>query len=117
MVLVVALVLLPVLLAILTLGAMVRTELAARAAAAAGARAAASAGGFGPDELDRVRRELRDGGVDPGGCSVSASAGRIGLDEPITVGVRCPQQLRIPFLLERDVDLDAIAVGRGEVNW
>jgi hypothetical protein len=116
-VLVVALVVLPVLVAILTLAAMVRTELGARAAAAAGARAAASAGGFGPDQLARVRRELRDGGIDPDGCAVSASADRVGLDQPIAVSVRCPQHLRIPFLLERDVDLSAVAIGRGEMNW
>ena len=63
-----------------------------------------------------MRRELRDGGVDPGGCSVSATPSTVGLDEPIAVSVRCPQHLGIPFLLERDLDLGATAAGRGEVN-
>jgi hypothetical protein len=115
-VLVVALVLLPVLVSILTLASLVHTDLAARAAAAAGARSAASAGGFGPAQLERVRRELRDGGIDPAGCAVAATAATVSLDEPITVSVRCPQHLGIPFLLERDVELGASAVGHGEVN-
>ena len=112
----VALVLLPVLVSILSLAAMVRTDLGARAAAAAGARSAASAGGFGPAQLDRVRRELSTGGIDPAACTVSATAASVGLDEPVAVTVHCPQHLGIPFLLERDVDLGATAVGRGEVN-
>jgi hypothetical protein len=115
-VLVVALVLLPVLAGILTLASTVHTDLAARAAAASGVRSAASAGGFGPTQLERVRQELRDGGVDPSACSVSATPAVVGLDEPIAVSVRCPQHLGIPFLLERDLDLGATASGRGEVN-
>ena len=115
-VLVVALVLLPVLAGILTLASTVHTDLAARAAAAAGVRSAASAGGFGPTQLERVRRELHDGGVDPSACSVSATPAVVGLDDPIAVSVRCPQHLGIPFLLERDLDLGATASGRGEVN-
>ena len=115
-ILVVALVLLPVLVSILTLASLVHTDLGARAAAAAGARSAASAGGFGPTQLERVRRELRDGGIDPAACAVSATAATVSLDEPITVSVRCPQHLGIPFLLERDVELGANAVGHGEVN-
>jgi len=115
-VLVVALVLLPVLAGILTLASTVHTDLAARAAAASGVRSAASAGGFGPTQLERVRQELRDGGVDPSACSVSATRAVVGLDEPIAVSVRCPQHLGIPFLLERDLDLGATASGRGEVN-
>ncbi|TMD02800.1 MAG: hypothetical protein E6J03_08715 [Chloroflexi bacterium] len=79
--------LLPVLVGILTLASMVHTDLAARAAAAAGVRSAASAGGFGPGQLERVRRELRDGGVDPGGCSVSATPSTVGLDEPSLRGM------------------------------
>jgi hypothetical protein len=47
---------------------------------------------------------------------VSATAASVGLDEPVAVTVRCPQHVGIPFLLERDVDLGATAVGRGEVN-
>jgi hypothetical protein len=109
-------VLLPVLVGILTLASMVHTDIAARAAAAAGVRSAASAGGFGPAQLDRVRRELRDGGVDPSACTVSATAVTVGLDEPIAVSVRCPEHLGIPFLLERDLELGATAAGRGEVN-
>jgi hypothetical protein len=105
-----------VLAGVLTLASMVHTDLAARAAAAVGVRSAASAGGFGPDQLERVRRELRDGGVDPSGCAVAANATTVRLDEPIAVSVRCPQHLGIPFLLERDLDLGATAVGRGEVN-
>ncbi len=112
----VALVLLPVLVSILSLAAMVHTELGARAAAAAGARSAASAGGFGPVQLDRVRRELRSGGIDPAACAVSATAATVGLDEPVAVTVRCPQHIGIPFLLERDVEVGTTAVGRGEVN-
>jgi hypothetical protein len=113
---VVALVLLPVLAAMLSMASLVHTDMGARAAAGAGARAAASAGGFGPAELDRVRRELRDGGIDPAGCAVTASSDQVGLGEPVTVSVHCPQHLGIPFLLDRDVDLGATAVGRGEVN-
>ncbi|HEY2705250.1 MAG TPA: hypothetical protein VGL20_16330 [Candidatus Dormibacteraeota bacterium] len=112
----VALVLLPVLVSILSLAAMVHTDLGARAAAAAGARSAASAGGFGPAQLDRVRRELRSGGIDPGSCAVSATAATVGLDEPVAVTVRCPQHVGVPFLLERDVEVGTTAVGRGEVN-
>lgn len=115
-ILVVALVLLPVLVSIVSLAAMVHTDLGARAAAAAGARSAASAGGFGPAQLDRVLRELRGGGVDPAACTVSASAAAVALDEPVAVTVRCPQHLGIPFLFERDVEVGATAVGRGEMN-
>jgi hypothetical protein len=115
-ILVVALVLLPVLVSILTLGSLVRTDLGARAAAAAGARAAGTAGGFGPAELDRVERELRGDGLDPSGCAVSATAATVTLDQPIGVTVRCPQHVGIPFLLERDVEVGGTVVGRGEVN-
>lgn len=115
-ILVVALVLFPVLVAILTLASLVHTDLGARAAAAAGARSAGSAGGFGPAQLDRVHRELRSGGIEPVGCAVSATAATVGLDEPISVTVRCPQHVGIPFLLQRDLDVGGTAVGRGEVN-
>jgi hypothetical protein len=115
-ILVVALVLLPVLVSILTLGSLVRTDLGAHAAAAAGARAAATAGGFGAAELDRVERELRGDGLDPAACAVSATAATVALDQPIGVTVRCPQHVGIPFLLEREVDVGGTAVGRGEVN-
>jgi hypothetical protein len=113
---VVAFVLMPVLVGTLSLASMVHTDLAARAAAAAGARSAASAGEFGPAQLERVRSELRHGGIDPVGCGVSASSATVGLDEPIEITVHCPQHLGIPFLLERDLDLGATAAGRGEVN-
>jgi len=115
-ILVVALVLLPVLVSMLSLATLVHADLGARAAAAAGARAAASAGGFGPAQLDRVERELRSGGLDPAACTVSATAATVSLDEPIGVTVRCPRHVGVPFLLERDVEVGTTAIGHGEVN-
>ena len=115
-ILVVAFVLLPMLVAILTFGTLVHASIATQAAAAAGARAAGVAGGFGPDEAGRVDGELRSNGIDAATCRVDASAGTVQLDQPISVTVACPQHVGIPFLFERDVELTATVVARGEVN-
>ena len=115
-ILVVALVLLPMLVAILTFATLVHTSIATQAAAAVGARAAGVAGGFGPDEAARVADELRSNGIDATGCRVGASAGSVELDQPISVTVACPEHVGIPFIFERDVELTATVVGRGEVN-
>jgi len=115
-ILVVALVLLPMLVAILTFGTLVHASIATQAAAAAGARAAGVAGGFGPAEAGRVAAELQSNGLDAGTCRVDASARAVQLDQPISVTVACPQHVGIPFLFERDVELTATVVARGEVN-
>ena len=115
-ILVVALVLVPMLVAILTFATLVHTSIATQAAAAAGARAAGVAGTFGAAEVDRVDGELQANGVDPTACRVQASARSVALDQPISVTVACPQHVGIPFLFERDVELTATMVGRGEVN-
>lgn len=115
-ILVVALVLLPMLVGILTFATLVHTSIATQAAAAAGARAAGVAGGFGPAEAGRVADALRSNGIDATGCRVDASATTANLDEPISVTVACPQHVGIPFLFERDVELTATVVARGEVN-
>lgn len=115
-ILVVALVLLPMLVAILTFGTLVHASIATQAAAAAGARAAGVAGGFGPDQVSRVAGALRSNGIDADACRVGASAGTVQLDQPISVTVACPQHVGIPFLFERDVELTATVVARGEVN-
>jgi Flp pilus assembly protein TadG len=115
-ILVVALVLLPMLVGILTFGTLVHASIATQAAAAAGARAAGVAGGFGPDEVDRVAEELRSNGIDATSCRIQPSAAGVQLDQPISVTVACPQHVGIPFLFERDVDLTSTVVARGEVN-
>ena len=115
-ILVVALVLLPMLVAILTFGTLVHASIATQAAAAAGARAAGVAGGFGPDQVSRVAGALRSNGIDASSCRVDASAASVELDQPISVTVACPQHVGIPFLFERDVELTATVVARGEVN-
>jgi hypothetical protein len=115
-VLVVALVLLPMLVAILTFATLVHTSIATQAAAAAGARAAGVAGEFGGDEMLRVAGELRSNGIDPATCSIAAGARVVGLDEPIPVTVSCPDEVGIPFFLQQRVVLTSTVVGRGEVN-
>jgi hypothetical protein len=115
-IIVVAFVLLPILISILTFGSLIHVYIGSQAAAAAGARAAGTGGGFGPDQLQRVDEELRANGIDPAGCTVTASAAVVLLDQPISVTVRCPQHVGIPFLFERDVDLTSTFVARGEVN-
>jgi Flp pilus assembly protein TadG len=115
-ILVVSLVLLPMLVGILTFGTLVHASIATQAAAAAGARAAGVAGEFGPGQLDRVTTELRSNGIDATGCTIASSSGTVRLDQPISVTVRCPQHVGIPFLFERDVQLSSTVVGRGEVN-
>ena len=115
-ILVVAFVLLPMLVAILTFGTLVHASIATQAAAAAGARAAGVAGGFGRDEAGRVADELHSNGIDAATCRVDASAASVQLDQPISVTVACPQHVGIPFLFERDVQLTATVVARGEVN-
>ncbi|HXA27717.1 MAG TPA: hypothetical protein VN193_03130 [Candidatus Angelobacter sp.] len=115
-ILVVALVLLPMLVAILTFATLVHASIATQAAAATGARAAGVAGEFGPDQLDAVMAALRSNDVDPTACVIASSSGTVRLDQPISVTVRCPEHVGIPFLFERDVQLGATVVGRGEVN-
>jgi Flp pilus assembly protein TadG len=115
-ILVVALVLLPMLVGILTFSALVHMSIATQAAAAAGARAAGVAGEFGEEQLGAVVGELRANDIDPNACSIAGSSGTVRLDQPISVTVRCPQHVGIPFLFERDVQLSATVVGRGEVN-
>jgi hypothetical protein len=115
-ILVVALVLLPMLVGILTFGTLVHASIATQAAAATGARAAGVAGEFGPDELGRVTTELRSNGIDAAACSITPSSGTVALDQPISITVACPQHVGIPFLLQRDVHLSSTVVGRGEVN-
>jgi hypothetical protein len=115
-ILVVAFVLLPVLVSILTFGALIHSYIGGQAAASAGARAAGAGGGFGPAELQRVLDELSANGIDATRCTVSASASIVALDQPISVTVSCPQHVGIPFLFERDVSLTSTFVSRGEVN-
>lgn len=115
-ILVVSLVLLPMLVAILTFSALVHASIATQAAAAAGARAAGVAGEFGPDQLDSVLAALRSNDIDPNSCTIASSSGTVRLDQPISVTVQCPEHVGIPFLFERDVQLGATVVGRGEVN-
>ncbi|HZS15141.1 MAG TPA: hypothetical protein VFC09_11125 [Candidatus Dormibacteraeota bacterium] len=115
-ILVVSLVLLPMLVGILTFSTLVHTSIATQAAAAAGARAAGVAGEFGPDELGAVLTALRSNDIDPNACVISSSAGTVDLDQPISITVQCPEHVGIPFVFERDVQLSATAVGRGEVN-
>jgi len=115
-ILVVALVLLPVLVSILSFGALVHVSIGAQAAAAAGARAAGTAGGFGPAEVLRVEQELTANGIDPRTCRISASQSQVGLDQPISVTVSCPEHVGVPFLFQRDVDLSSTFVARGEIN-
>jgi Flp pilus assembly protein TadG len=115
-ILVVSLVLLPMLVGILTFSTLVHASIATQAAAAAGARAAGVAGEFGPDQLDAVLAALRSNDIDPNACIIASSSGTVRLDQPISVTVRCPEHVGIPFLFERDVQLSATVVGRGEVN-
>jgi len=115
-IIVVAFVLLPILVSILTLGSFVHVYVGTQGAAAAGARAAGTAGEFGPAQRNRVDEELRANGIDPAACSVSASAAVVTLDQPISVTVTCAQHLGIPFLLTEDIPLRSTYVARGEVN-
>jgi Flp pilus assembly protein TadG len=115
-ILVVSLVLLPMLVGILTFSTLVHTSIATQAAAAAGARAAGVAGEFGEDQLAAVVGALRSNDVDANSCVISSSSGTVRLDQPISITVQCPEHVGIPFLFERDVQLTATVVGRGEVN-
>lgn len=115
-ILVMAFVLLPVLVAIFTFGSLIHVYIGEQAAAATGARAAGADGAFGPTEYGRVESELQGNDIDPSTCSVTASSGEVGLGEPISVTVSCPQHVGIPFLLETDVTISSTFVGRGEVN-
>ena len=115
-ILVVALVLVPMLVGILTFATLVHTSIATQAAAAAGARAAGVAGGFGPDQASRVVDELRSNGIDASACHVGASASTVALDKPISITVACPEHVGIPFLFEQNVELTSTVVSRGEVN-
>lgn len=115
-ILVVAFVLMPVLVAIITIGGLVHVYIAAQGAAASGARSAGAAGGFGAAQMARVESELRGNGVDPTTCTVRASSATVGLDQPISVTVDCPKHVGIPFLFERDVQLSSTFVARGEVD-
>jgi hypothetical protein len=115
-IIVVAFVLLPVLISILSFGSLVHTSIGAQAAAASGARAAGTAGGFGRAELARVQDDLRGNGIDPALCRVTSSASVVGLDQPISVTVACPEHVGIPFFFQRDVTLSSTFVARGEVN-
>jgi len=115
-ILVVSLVLLPMLMGILTFSTLVHASIATQAAAAAGARAAGVAGEFGPDQLDAVIAALRSNDLDANSCIIASSSGTVRLDQPISITVRCPEHVGIPFLFERDVQLAATVVGRGEVN-
>lgn len=117
-ILVVSGVLLPVLVAIISFGAAIHVYIGAQGAAAAGARAAGAHGQFGPPERQRVLAELRANGIDPARCTVDASATQVGLDQPISVTVRCPEDIGIPFVLGSPfhVELASTFVSRGEVN-
>jgi hypothetical protein len=115
-ILVVAFVLLPLLVSVVTFGSLIHEYIGTQAAAAAGARAAGSVGGFGPDQLGRVLESLRSNGIDAARCAIDARPTTVALDQPITITVSCPQHVGIPFLLERDVNLSSTYVARGEVN-
>ena len=117
-ILVVSGVLIPVMVAIISLGAAIHVYIGAQGAAAAGARAAGAAGQFGSAERRRVVDELRVNGIDPNRCSVDASASAVALDQPISVTVRCPEDIGIPFLPTPSfhVELASTFVSRGEVN-
>jgi hypothetical protein len=69
-------------------------------------------------ERRRVVDELRANGIDPARCSVDASAAQVALDQPISVTVRCPEDIGIPFLPVPSfhVELASTFVSRGEVN-
>lgn len=115
-ILVVAFVLLPVLVSIITFGSLIHVYIGAQAAAAAGARAAGNAGGYGAAQQQRVDEELRSNGIDATQCSVTPSALTAALDDPIAVTVSCPQHVGIPFLFERDVAMESTFVARSQMN-
>jgi hypothetical protein len=115
-ILVVALILLPMLVSIITFGSLIHVYIGSQAAAAAGARAAGADGGFGDSELARVDEELQTNGIDAVTCQVNSSVSVAAFDEPIAVTVRCPQHVGIPFLFERDVQLQSTFVAHSEVN-
>ena len=116
MIFVASLVLVPLLVAIITMGSLIHVYIAAQAAAASGARAAGATGGFGSPEMARVEDELRGNGVDPATCTVTPSSTSVSLDKPISVTVACPQHIGIPFLFTTDVSLSSTFVARGEID-
>ena len=118
-ILVVSGVLIPVMIAILSFGAAIHVYIGAQGAAAAGARAAGAAGEFGPAEHQRVVETLRSNGIDPARCSIEPPGTVVvSLDAPISVTVRCPEDIGIPFVVGSPfhVDLSSTFVSRGEVN-
>jgi hypothetical protein len=115
-ILVVAFVLLPLLVAVITFGSIIHDDIAAQAAAAAGARSAGADGGFGAAEYARVADELTSNHIDPAQCDVTASSAVVDLGQPISVTVSCPEHVGIPFLLQQDIRLHSTFVARGEVN-
>jgi len=115
-ILVVAFILLPMLVSIITFGSLIHVYIGSQAAAAAGASAAGADGGFGESELARVDEELQTNGIDAATCQVNSSVAVAAFDEPIAVTVRCPQHVGIPFLFERDVQMRSTFVAHSEVN-
>lgn len=115
-ILVVAFVLMPVLVAIFTFGSLIHLSIGEQAAAARGARVAGVDGAFGQPEYATVIDALNTNGVDPGSCSVTPSASRVSLGQPISVTVSCPQRVSIPFLFQTQFDVTSTFVSRGEVN-
>lgn len=115
-ILIFAFVLMPIIVAIFTFGSLIHLYIGEQAAAASGARSAGSAGGFGAEQLRTVEGELRSNGIDGNSCTIDVSSASVGLDQPISVTVRCPQRVGIPFLLESDVNISSTFVSRGQVN-
>ncbi len=109
-------VLVPLLFAILQLGAAFQRWLGQDAATVQAARYAAEVGGDRPEVRALLESALRDAGIDPGRAAVRLDPPDVGWRQPIRVTVQSEHEVAIPFLFHTTLPLRSTAVARGEVN-
>lgn len=115
-VLAVAFMLLPVLFGIAEIAGLIHIWIGQQSAAALGARVAGERGEDDAIVRDRITRELRAAGLDPGQVRVEVTPTHVRWGQPITVQLVSRRHVAIPFLFSRDFTLRSSYVGRGEVN-
>ena len=111
-----ALILVPLLFAVIAFGDAFQRWLAQDAAVAQAARYAAEVGGDTPEVRALLADALRSSGIDPDRVSVAIEPQRVGWREPIAVRATSSVALDIPFVLHGSLPLRSSAIARGEVN-
>lgn len=109
-------ILIPLLFAVIGFGDVFQRWLAQESATVQVARYAAELGGDAPEVRALLDDSLRLSGIDPSRSTLEVTPAHVGWREPLTVTVRTPSTVAIPFLFTFAIPLRTTAIVRGELD-